>query len=59
MTYAEAMRKYGSDKPDVRYGLEMAVLDDAVRDSGFKLFSGARRRRNGEGHRRAGGETTE
>ena len=38
MTYAEAMRKYGSDKPDVRYGLEMAVLDDAVRDSGFKLF---------------------
>ena len=41
MTYAEAMRKYGSDKPDVRYGLEMAVLDDAVRESGFKLFSGA------------------
>ena len=41
MTYAEAMSKYGSDKPDVRYGLEMAELADVVKGTEFKLFAGA------------------
>ena len=41
MTYAEAMRRYGCDKPDTRYGLEMAELNDALAGSEFKLFSGA------------------
>ena len=41
MTYAEAMSKYGSDKPDVRYGLEMAELAEIVKDTTFKLFAGA------------------
>lgn len=41
MTYAEAMSKYGSDKPDLRYGLEMATLGDVVQGTDFKLFAGA------------------
>ncbi|GIL93066.1 hypothetical protein Vretimale_19099 [Volvox reticuliferus] len=41
LSYAEAMDKYGSDKPDLRYGLEFVNLSEAVRDCGFKVFSGA------------------
>ncbi|MEM7063760.1 MAG: aspartate--tRNA ligase [Cyanobacteria bacterium P01_B01_bin.77] len=41
MTYAEAMERYGSDKPDTRYGLELVEVSDIVKDSGFKVFSGA------------------
>ncbi|EKV03926.1 aspartyl-tRNA synthetase [Leptolyngbya sp. PCC 7375] len=41
MTYAEAMDRYGSDKPDTRYGLELVAVSDIVKDSGFKVFSGA------------------
>jgi len=41
MTYAEAMDKYGSDKPDLRYGLEFHDLSEAVRGSGFRVFAGA------------------
>ena len=41
MTYAEAMSKYGSDKPDLRYGLEMAELAEVVKGTEFKLFAGA------------------
>jgi aspartyl-tRNA synthetase len=41
LTYAEAMNRYGSDKPDTRYGLEMVDVSDLVKDSGFKVFSGA------------------
>ncbi|MEM6255687.1 MAG: aspartate--tRNA ligase [Cyanobacteria bacterium P01_D01_bin.156] len=41
MTYAEAMDRYGSDKPDTRYGLELVNVSDIVKDSGFKVFSGA------------------
>ncbi|MGD1928124.1 MAG: aspartate--tRNA ligase [Leptolyngbyaceae cyanobacterium] len=41
LTYAEAMDRYGSDKPDTRYGLELVEVSDLVADSGFKVFSGA------------------
>lgn len=40
MTYADAMNKYGSDKPDTRYGLEFVNITDVVADCGFKVFSG-------------------
>jgi len=41
LTYDEAMDRYGSDKPDTRYGLELVDVSDLVADSGFKVFSGA------------------
>lgn len=41
LTYAEAMDRYGSDKPDTRYGLELVDVSDLVKDCGFKVFSGA------------------
>jgi aspartyl-tRNA synthetase len=39
MTYAEAMRRYGSDKPDLRIPLELVDVADLVRDSEFKVFA--------------------
>ncbi|SHJ23773.1 aspartate--tRNA ligase [Lutispora thermophila] len=41
MTYKEAMERYGSDKPDVRFGLELKDLSDILKDSEFKVFSDA------------------
>ena len=41
LTYAEAMKRYGSDKPDTRFGLELVDVSDLLKDSGFKVFSGA------------------
>lgn len=41
LTYAEAMDRYGSDKPDIRFGLEIRDVSEAVAGSGFKVFSGA------------------
>jgi aspartyl-tRNA synthetase len=41
LTYAEAMDRYGTDKPDTRYGLELVDVSDLVKDCGFKVFSGA------------------
>jgi len=41
LTYAEAMNRYGTDKPDTRFGLELVDVSDLVKDSGFKVFSGA------------------
>lgn len=38
MAYQEAMDRYGSDKPDLRFGLEIAELSDVFRDSEFKVF---------------------
>lgn len=35
------MDRYGSDKPDTRYGLELVDVSDLMKDSGFKVFSGA------------------
>ena len=41
LTYNEAMAKYGTDRPDTRFGLELVNVSDIVQDSGFKVFSGA------------------
>jgi aspartyl-tRNA synthetase len=40
MSYAEAMRRYGSDKPDLRIPLELVDVADLVRGSEFKVFAG-------------------
>ena len=40
MTYAEAMRRYGSDKPDLRISLELVDVADLMQDVEFKVFSG-------------------
>lgn len=37
-TYREVMEKYGTDKPDLRYGLELTDLTDALQSSNFKVF---------------------
>ncbi|MFF2156163.1 aspartate--tRNA ligase [Paenibacillus chitinolyticus] len=39
LTYAEAMDKYGSDKPDLRFGLELSTVTDIVADSDVKVFN--------------------
>src|SRR3990167_2190831 len=39
MAYAEAMHRYGSDKPDLRVKLEFTELTDVMRDVDFKVFS--------------------
>ncbi|MBW4479668.1 MAG: aspartate--tRNA ligase [Tolypothrix brevis GSE-NOS-MK-07-07A] len=38
ITYADAMERYGCDKPDTRYGLELVNVSDILKDSGFKVF---------------------
>jgi len=40
MSYAEAMRRFGSDKPDLRIPLELVDVDDLVQDVDFKVFAG-------------------
>ena len=40
MPYAEAMERFGSDKPDVRFGFELNNISDIVKNSEFKVFSG-------------------
>ncbi|MEE2756381.1 MAG: aspartate--tRNA ligase [Myxococcota bacterium] len=39
--YQDAMDRFGSDKPDLRFGLELKDISDAVTDSGFGVFKGA------------------
>jgi len=41
MTYAEAMERFGSDKPDLRFGFELKDLTETVRGCSFKVFAGA------------------
>lgn len=41
ISYNEAMEKYGSDKPDLRFGMEIVDISNEVADSEFKVFSGA------------------
>jgi aspartyl-tRNA synthetase len=44
LTYADAMARYGCDKPDTRYGLELADVSDVLANSGFKVFADAVKR---------------
>jgi aspartyl-tRNA synthetase len=41
ITYQEAMKKYGTDKPDLRFGLELIDVTDVVKKSEFKVFTAA------------------
>ncbi|MEB0262559.1 MULTISPECIES: aspartate--tRNA ligase [unclassified Mucilaginibacter] len=41
MQYADAMRLYGSDKPDTRFGMEFVELNDVVKGKGFSIFDNA------------------
>ena len=41
MQYADAMRLYGSDKPDIRFGMEFVELNDVVKGKGFGVFDNA------------------
>ncbi len=41
LSYADAMNRYGSDKPDTRFGMEICDVSELVKDSGFGVFSGA------------------
>ena len=41
MTWQEAMDRYGSDKPDLRFGMELKDVSDVVKDCGFAVFTGA------------------
>ena len=41
MTWQEAMDRFGSDKPDLRFGMELTDVSDVVKDCGFGVFSGA------------------
>jgi aspartyl-tRNA synthetase len=41
MTYTDAMNRYGSDKPDTRFGLELVDVSEFAKDSGFKVFAAA------------------
>ncbi|HEY4646504.1 MAG TPA: aspartate--tRNA ligase [Steroidobacteraceae bacterium] len=47
LTYAEALRRFGSDKPDLRIPLELVDVADLVKDSGFKVFAGPAADTNG------------
>lgn len=41
MTYDEAMARFGIDRPDIRFGLELCDVSDIVKDAGFKVFANA------------------
>ena len=41
MTYAEAMKTYGSDKPDIRFGMKFVELNDVAKGKGFNVFDDA------------------
>ncbi|WP_259065636.1 aspartate--tRNA ligase [Mucilaginibacter sp. X4EP1] len=41
MQYADAMRLYGSDKPDIRFGMQFVELNDIVKGNGFSIFDNA------------------
>uniref|UniRef100_UPI003AB84067 amino acid--tRNA ligase-related protein n=1 Tax=Alistipes putredinis TaxID=28117 RepID=UPI003AB84067 len=41
MTWQEAMDRFGSDKPDLRFGMELHDVSDVVKGCGFGVFTGA------------------
>ncbi len=41
LTFEDALEKYGSDKPDIRFGLELKTLNSVFNNSGFKVFTDA------------------
>jgi aspartyl-tRNA synthetase len=41
MTYKEAMDRFGSDKPDIRFGMELKNVSEVVKNCGFSVFTGA------------------
>ena len=41
MQYDEAMRRYGSDKPDLRFGMKLVELNEVAQGKGFKVFDSA------------------
>ena len=41
MTWQEAMDRFGSDKPDTRFGMELNDVTEVVKDCGFGVFTGA------------------
>ncbi|GCE64861.1 aspartate--tRNA ligase [cyanobiont of Ornithocercus magnificus] len=41
MTWQEAMERYGTDRPDTRFGMELTNVSDIVKNTGFQVFSGA------------------
>ncbi|MDX5427700.1 MAG: aspartate--tRNA ligase [Bacteroidota bacterium] len=41
MSYDEAMRRFGNDKPDIRFGMEFVELNELVKDKGFRVFDDA------------------
>jgi aspartyl-tRNA synthetase len=47
LTFAEALRRYGSDKPDLRIPLELVDIADLVRDCDFKVFAGPAKEAHG------------
>lgn len=49
LTYKEAMERFGSDKPDMRFGFELCDISDLVRNTEFKVFAGGA----GRGRQRA------
>ncbi len=52
MQYADAMRDYGCDRPDVRFGMLLHDITDIVKDTGFKVFASVAQSGGGEGHQR-------
>ncbi len=47
LTYDEAMRRYGSDKPDTRFEMEITTINELIKNSEFKVFSETAKKENG------------